>query len=98
MSACSGRGRTHTHRDPLGLTWAERRLFDALPGPFDRPTSFATLAREAWGTVNVVPADWDLVRQHIYNIRRKLGEGAVQTFRGRGYRLGPMWREERAAS
>lgn len=76
-----------TRADPLGLTWAERRLYDVLAAAGAETLPPQEIARRAWAPCAIVAADEQLVRQHIANIRRKLGADAIEAHRGRGYRL-----------
>lgn len=79
-----------TREDPLGLTWAERRIYDALAAAAPYPLEPREVARLAWAGAIVIAADEQLVRVHVRNIRRKLGQAAIETHHGRGYRLGRM--------
>lgn len=82
------RGLNHTTReDPLGLTWAERQLYDVLVDAGEETVRARELARRTWASTIILDTDENLVRQHILNIRKKLGAGAIEQHRGRGYRL-----------
>jgi DNA-binding winged helix-turn-helix (wHTH) protein len=72
------------------LTATESRLLATLLEHRPEIVSLPALLREVWGFEDA-DADPDLVRTHVRNLRRKLaGVGladALQSHRGRGYRL-----------
>jgi DNA-binding response OmpR family regulator len=87
-----------TRRDPLGLTWSERRVYDLLLDAREPMTPLA-IAEQAWGLGGMAELDATLARQHVHNIRRKLGQGAIETVgRSAGYRVGREVRRSERAS
>jgi two-component system phosphate regulon response regulator PhoB len=67
------------------LTPTERRLLDALQHDPDRVFSRADLVRLAMPNTIILERTIDV---HIRSLRKKLGQGAVKTIYGQGYRLG----------
>jgi hypothetical protein len=72
------------------LTRTESRLLALLLERQPAAVSTAAVLREVWG-YEEADVDPELVRTHVRNLRRKLGElglpDAVQSQRGHGYRL-----------
>jgi hypothetical protein len=80
---------------PMGealLTRTETRLLDLLLGRRPGVVPIDEILREVWGyTSDKADTDLEIVRTHVRNLRRKLEPigfvDAVQSQRGRGYRL-----------
>jgi hypothetical protein len=80
---------------PLGealLTRTETRLLELLLGRRPGVVPIDEILREVWGyTSDKADTDLEIVRTHVRNLRRKLEPigfvDAVQSQRGRGYRL-----------
>lgn len=86
---------TLRYPDELGLTWSERRIYDVLAAA-EAPLPPAEVARRTFAAPGLVAADEQLVRQHVSNMRKKLGFDAIENYRGIGYCL-PRHRGEVAS-
>jgi len=69
----------------VALTPAEWRVVALLAGEQGRAVARAELARTIAGGTG--EATDNAVAVHLYNLRRKLGRHAIETIRGRGFRL-----------
>lgn len=70
---------------PVELTPLEWRLVQRLALEAGRAVGRAELAELIGGEAGA--ASDNAVAVHLYNLRRKLGRGAIETIRGRGFRL-----------
>lgn len=71
----------------VDLTPIEWRVVAALAGHGTRAVPRAEIARLIGGAGSEVSDN--AVAVHLYNLRRKLGRHAIETIRGRGFRLRP---------
>jgi DNA-binding response OmpR family regulator len=69
---------------PIELTPFEWQVIALLAGQEGRVVSRADIARMIGGESD---ASDNAVAVHLYNLRRKLGRHAIETIRGRGFRL-----------
>jgi len=69
------------------LTPTERRLLDTLRQEPNRVFSRADLVRRAMPNTVILERTIDV---HIRSLRKKLGQAAVKTIYGQGYRLGKV--------
>jgi DNA-binding response OmpR family regulator len=69
------------------LTPLEWQVIALLSNHADRAVPRAELARLIGG--GGIEASDNAVAVHLYNLRRKLGRHAIETIRGRGFRLKP---------
>ncbi|MFT3954416.1 MAG: winged helix-turn-helix domain-containing protein [Piscinibacter sp.] len=72
---------------PVDLTPIEWRVVAALSAHAARAVPRAEIARLIGGDAG--EASDNAVAVHLYNLRRKLGRHAIETIRGRGFRLRP---------
>lgn len=70
---------------PVYLTPLEWRVVERLADRSGRAVARAEIA-QLIGKENE-PASDNAVAVHLYNLRRKLGRDAIETIRGRGFRL-----------
>lgn len=69
----------------VALTPMEWRVVHRLAGEAGRAVARAEIARLIGGDGG--EASDNAVAVHLYNLRRKLGRHAIETIRGRGFRL-----------
>jgi DNA-binding response OmpR family regulator len=79
-------GSIHLGGTAVELTPFEWQVIALLAGQEGRVVSRAEIARLIGG--EAVASD-NAVAVHLYNLRRKLGRHAIETIRGRGFRLRP---------
>lgn len=72
--------------DPIALTYIEFDLLELFLKNPNRVFTRGNLLNQVWGYDFV--GDEKTVNIHIMNLRRKLGQYAIETIRGVGYRLG----------
>jgi two-component system, OmpR family, response regulator len=70
---------------PVALTAAEWRVVAVLANGTGHAVPRAEIARILGGDSG--DASDNAVAVHLYNLRRKLGRHAIETIRGRGFRL-----------
>lgn len=73
------------HGKPVELTPLEWRVARRLADEAGRAVARAEIARLIGGEGG--DASDNAVAVHLYNLRRKLGRDAIETIRGRGFRL-----------
>lgn len=73
------------HGKPVVLTPLEWRVARRLAAEDGRAVTRAEIARLIGGEAG--DASDNAVAVHLYNLRRKLGRDAIETIRGRGFRL-----------
>ena len=81
---------------PVDLSRREQALLQALLQNPGRVLSSEQLKDCVYGFSDEVESN--ALNVHIHHLRRKLGNGIVETVRGLGYRLGPAQAPEQAAS
>jgi DNA-binding response OmpR family regulator len=81
---------------PVDLSRREQALLQALLQNPGRVLSGEQLKDCVYGFSDEVESN--ALNVHIHHLRRKLGNGIVETVRGLGYRLGPAQAPEEAAS
>jgi DNA-binding winged helix-turn-helix (wHTH) protein len=76
--------------------WKEEVALHLRPKPFAILRHLANNPRRLVTRAEIVEAVWgriamseNLLRQHIHDLRRVLGEGVIETVPGRGYRFLP---------
>lgn len=72
---------------PVDLSRREQALLQALLNNPGRVLSSEQLKDSVYGFGDEVESN--ALNVHIHHLRRKLGNGIVETVRGLGYRLGP---------
>jgi len=77
---------------PIDLSRREQALLQALLQNPGRILSSEHLKDSVYGLDDEVESN--ALNVHIHHLRRKLGNGIVETVRGLGYRLGPAGHEE----
>lgn len=70
---------------PVNLTPLEWRVVERLADRSGRAVARAEIAQLIGK--DDAPASDNAVAVHLYNLRRKLGRDAIETIRGRGFRL-----------
>lgn len=70
---------------PVDLTPLEWRVVERLANEAGRAVARAEIAQLIGGDAGI--ASDNAVAVHLYNLRRKLGRHAIETIRGRGFRL-----------
>lgn len=75
------------HEQPVDLSRREQVLLQALLQSTGRVLSGEQLKDAVYGLDGEVESN--ALNVHIHHLRRKLGNGIVETVRGLGYRLGP---------
>ena len=81
---------------PVDLSRREQALLQALLNNPGRVLSSEQLKDSVYGFSDEVESN--ALNVHIHHLRRKLGNGIVETVRGLGYRLGPAGRPDEVAS
>ncbi|MBH3428635.1 response regulator transcription factor [Pseudomonas alkylphenolica] len=81
---------------PVDLSRREQALLQALLHNRGRVLSSEQLKDSVYGFGDEVESN--ALNVHIHHLRRKLGNGIVETVRGLGYRLGPAQLPEQAQS
>lgn len=79
---------------PIDLSRREQALLQALLHNRGRVLSSDQLKDSVYGFADEVESN--ALNVHIHHLRRKLGNGIVETVRGLGYRLGPAHTSPRA--
>lgn len=85
ISIDTAQGRVSRDGEPVALTPLEWRVVAQLADAAGRAVTRAEIARLIGGEAG--EASDNAVAVHLYNLRRKLGRHAIQTIRGRGFRL-----------
>ncbi len=70
----------------MTLPRRERALLQALLGARGRVLTADELADRVYGWTESVESN--ALAVHIHSLRRKFGDGLIETVRGQGYRLG----------
>ena len=85
LSIDMARGQVSLDGEAVELTPLEWRVIARLASEAGRAVTRAEIAQLIGGETG--EASDNAVAVHLYNLRRKLGRQAIQTIRGRGFRL-----------
>lgn len=92
LSYDPGRCEVHLDGQPVDLSRREQALLQALLNNHGRVLSSEQLKDAVYGFADDVESN--ALNVHIHHLRRKLGNGIVETVRGLGYRLGAAGDED----